>query len=207
MEDKSPQEKPKPPQPIQTVFFPAPIFINPPKPTPPPPQNPKRMFNKFQRKKIRPFTERSGDWICKNCRNLNFAFRNECNRCHLSKKLVAEDKEKEVEKNELSQCENSNNNLKEIRNDNVNDIKENVEEKDEKMKAIKEKSENEKEINSNNGNVKDNSNTNTNTNSFYYYPSYINKNNNNRYKYKKYYGHNNFNKNMNNNIINNHNNN
>ena len=35
---------------------------------------------------MRPFNERSGDWICQNCRNLNFAFRNECNRCKLPKK-------------------------------------------------------------------------------------------------------------------------
>lgn len=30
--------------------------------------------------------ERKGDWICVECKNLNFAFRTECNRCHISKK-------------------------------------------------------------------------------------------------------------------------
>lgn len=31
------------------------------------------------------FIERTGDWICFNCQNLNFAFRTNCNRCHISK--------------------------------------------------------------------------------------------------------------------------
>ena len=31
------------------------------------------------------FTERPGDWICFNCQNLNFTFRTNCNRCHISK--------------------------------------------------------------------------------------------------------------------------
>jgi hypothetical protein len=53
--------------------------------------------NKFHYRKMRPFKERSGDWICQNCRNLNFAFRNECNRCKLPKKESMEiQKSKEV---------------------------------------------------------------------------------------------------------------
>ncbi len=31
------------------------------------------------------FIERPGDWICYKCKNLNFAFRTNCNRCHLTK--------------------------------------------------------------------------------------------------------------------------
>jgi hypothetical protein len=31
------------------------------------------------------FVEKTGDWICPNCTNINFAFRNSCNRCQLSK--------------------------------------------------------------------------------------------------------------------------
>ena len=36
-------------------------------------------------KKRKPFMEREGDWVCKKCKNLNFAFRTMCNRCHLQK--------------------------------------------------------------------------------------------------------------------------
>lgn len=39
----------------------------------------------FKRKLNRPFTEREGDWICFKCKNLNFAFRTICNRCHEAK--------------------------------------------------------------------------------------------------------------------------
>ena len=31
------------------------------------------------------FVGRSGDWICIKCHNLNFSFRTNCNRCHLTK--------------------------------------------------------------------------------------------------------------------------
>jgi hypothetical protein len=42
--------------------------------------------NNFKmKKKVKPFIERSGDWFCFNCKNLNFAFRVVCNRCHISK--------------------------------------------------------------------------------------------------------------------------
>jgi len=33
----------------------------------------------------KPFLERPGDWVCIKCKNLNFAFRNSCNRCHTLK--------------------------------------------------------------------------------------------------------------------------
>ena len=36
-------------------------------------------------KKKKKLIERKGDWQCPNCHNLNFSFRLECNRCHLSK--------------------------------------------------------------------------------------------------------------------------
>ena len=64
---------------FQTVFVRGPIFFNPMiKPQ-------KGFYGKYPKKKARPFTERTGDWICKNCKNLNFAFRNECNRCKIPK--------------------------------------------------------------------------------------------------------------------------
>ena len=37
------------------------------------------------RNKNQQFIERPGDWICAKCQNLNFAFRTNCNRCHLPK--------------------------------------------------------------------------------------------------------------------------
>ena len=40
---------------------------------------------KMIERKTKVFTEREGDWVCNNCKNLNFAFRVECNRCHLPK--------------------------------------------------------------------------------------------------------------------------
>ena len=49
--------------------FPTPFFIN---------QQNRNLYNKFQTKKMKTFTERSGDWICNSCRNLNFAFRTLC---------------------------------------------------------------------------------------------------------------------------------
>jgi hypothetical protein len=85
---------------IQTVFIPAPIFFNPMLKTQ------RGFYGKYPKKKTRPFTERTGDWICKNCKNLNFAFRNECNRCKMLKKDCVE-----IIKNvEENQIENKTNN-------------------------------------------------------------------------------------------------
>ena len=69
---------------FQTVFVPTPIFFNHMLKTS------KGFYGKYPKKKTRPFTERTGDWICKNCKNLNFAFRNECNRCKMPKKDCVE---------------------------------------------------------------------------------------------------------------------
>ena len=69
---------------IPAILVPAPLFYNPIL------KNNKNMYGKYQKKKSRPFIERQGDWVCKYCRNLNFAFRNECNRCKLLKKVCLE---------------------------------------------------------------------------------------------------------------------
>ena len=41
----------------------------------------------FKYKNKKPFIERPGDWICYNCRNINFAFRTKCNRCQITKNI------------------------------------------------------------------------------------------------------------------------
>jgi len=45
----------------------------------------KKIFILIKEKKGKHFIERNGDWICSSCKNLNFAFRIICNRCHLLK--------------------------------------------------------------------------------------------------------------------------
>lgn len=46
----------------------------------------KEKYNYILNTKIqKPLIRREGDWICKNCCNLNFSFRKECNRCKLKK--------------------------------------------------------------------------------------------------------------------------
>ena len=51
-------------------------------------------FNKFnhyiqyelaKKKTKRKFMERKGDWRCSKCNNINFSFRNQCNKCKISK--------------------------------------------------------------------------------------------------------------------------
>ena len=42
--------------------------------------------NKCDKKR---FDKRKGDWLCPECHNLNFAFRNVCNRCQLPKSKIA----------------------------------------------------------------------------------------------------------------------
>jgi len=87
---------------IPAILVPTPIFYNPMM------KNTKNMYGKYQKKKSRPFTERQGDWICKFCKNLNFAFRNECNRCKVPKKVCVES----VKQNEETETKNTNNKMK-----------------------------------------------------------------------------------------------
>ena len=68
-------------------------------------------INKLCKKNHKPFVEREGDWICNNCKNLNFAFRKECNRCQLPKgsegKKKAKEEDKIIEQDEKN-CFNNN---------------------------------------------------------------------------------------------------
>ena len=52
---------------------------------------PKSYYLKKQRTK-KFIEERPGDWICFYCQNLNFAFRNKCNRCGVLKEISESEK-------------------------------------------------------------------------------------------------------------------
>lgn len=45
----------------------------------------KNELNQFMMGVKKPNTQREGDWVCLQCKNLNFAFRNSCNKCGNSK--------------------------------------------------------------------------------------------------------------------------
>ena len=87
---------------IPAILVPAPIFYN------PMIKNSKNVYGKYQKKKSRPFIERQGDWICKLCKNLNFAFRNECDKSKILKKVCVES----VKQNEENETKNNNTNKK-----------------------------------------------------------------------------------------------
>ena len=43
--------------------------------------------SKKEGKMKKPFEVRIGDWTCSKCNNLNFSFRNKCNRCGIPKEV------------------------------------------------------------------------------------------------------------------------
>ena len=75
-ENKSENSEKKPENIEPTMMIGTPIFFS---------NMPKYCYNKLYKRKQKPFAEREGDWICNSCKNLNFAFRVECNRCKLPK--------------------------------------------------------------------------------------------------------------------------
>ena len=62
--------------------------------------------NKKNKKKKKKFCEKKGDWTCYLCKNLNFSFRDVCNRCKLSK--IESDKKYEKAFNDLEKLYNIN---------------------------------------------------------------------------------------------------
>ena len=89
-ENKSENSEKKPENFEPTMMIGTPIFFS---------NMPKYCYNKLYKRKQKPFTEREGDWICKCCKNLNFAFRVECNRCKLPKGADANTNSNEENKN------------------------------------------------------------------------------------------------------------
>ena len=61
----------------------------------------KNKKSKNKTKKEKKYFEREGDWCCYKCKNMNFTFRNYCNRCNYSKENSENDYEK-VRRNMLS---------------------------------------------------------------------------------------------------------
>jgi len=50
--------------------------------------NKKNLQNMKKEGKVKkPFEVRAGDWTCTKCNNLNFSFRNKCNRCGIPKEI------------------------------------------------------------------------------------------------------------------------
>ena len=89
-------------------------------------------LNKFVKKTTKPFAEREGDWICPECKNLNFAFRLYCNRCKHPKEnsdkksntVEKTEENKNVKKEEVTKNTKKDlKGLKEVKNSDVETIK------------------------------------------------------------------------------------
>ena len=73
------------------------------------------------------FEEREGDWVCYYCKNLNFSFRDNCNRCYACKNDSEEKHDIYIDNvlqiiNENEKIRNQNNNNNIINNSNQNKI-------------------------------------------------------------------------------------
>lgn len=66
------------------------------------------------KKSKKPFIERTGDWNCFKCKNLNFSFRIVCNRCQLLKN-ESESQYDQYSKNIQNLIKIKNNNCQEVK--------------------------------------------------------------------------------------------
>ena len=108
--------------------------------------NTKNNNSYYYPKKKEKFVERNGDWVCGNCKNLNFAFRKECNRCQTRKGENKENKEKIEIKENIEIKEHSKIKLNNIENKEIKENSEKTIEKvqnDEKPKITKKEIKNE----------------------------------------------------------------
>jgi len=93
---------------LSTSFVPTSVIINTVL------KNDKNMESfKYKKKKQKTFSERNGDWFCKKCNNLNFAFRKECNMCKYPK---GEEEVPKKEKEEKASFVKKNDNHKKNKN-------------------------------------------------------------------------------------------
>lgn len=96
-------------------------------------------FNKFLKKNTKPFAEREGDWICPDCKNLNFSFRTQCNRCKKVKEdadVIKGNKKENEEKKQIKNIEQNETGKEKVeKNDNKKEIerKKNIKCKKEKF--------------------------------------------------------------------------
>ena len=79
-------------------------------------------FQQQNKKFKKNFIKKSGDWFCPNCSNINFAFRSECNRCHLSKQKTMLMLQQNQMNDRIINNNNMNNNINNIQMNNIPDI-------------------------------------------------------------------------------------
>ena len=78
-----------------------------------------------KKKEKKKLVKKRGDWICPNCSNNNFAFRENCNRCHLPKQrafLIMQQTQMMKMKDNINISMNNNNNNNQMINQQLNNL-------------------------------------------------------------------------------------